>query len=516
MKPSIRLGARSSSNQPRLPHLRFRKRGALQNSRVKQQWTTSLNTKNAPFNDIQLNGGQVQREYVDPPPRARHHASDDQPPRLHSLDHRNRLSRFWTPTGRLTEHNERTSNELTASLLARAGFVQPTHAGIFQLLPLGHRVQSKLEALLDKHMTQLGASKMSLSTFSSEILWERSGRLKGDIAELFKLEDRRGTKFLLSPTHEEEVTALVSGLVTSYRTLPLRLYQITRKYRDERRARGGLLRTREFLMKDLYTFDVDQASALETYDSVCAAYSAFFDELKIPYHVAKAHTGSIGGDMSHEYHIISPMGEDDLVTCSKCSFTANTEVLPKSTTPKTCPECHATSLSTNKAIELGHAFNLGTKYSDPLNATIDNQDGMRVPMQMGCFGIGVSRMIAGIADLLRDSRGLNWPRLVAPFDAVVIPVSDQLDKIAELAYDKLCHLTMGKSTRCDPILDDRDVPLVWKLKDADLIGYPIVIIIGKEWTRNRQLEVQCRRLDTTLKVSMGRMKGEVGRLLGQL
>ncbi|KAK7970211.1 prolyl-tRNA synthetase [Apiospora saccharicola] len=232
------------------------------------------------------------------------------------------LSRTWLPTGGLAQPDKEDGH----SKLVRAGYLRQSHPGVFHMLPLGLRVQEKLEKLIDKHMLSVGASKVSLSSLSSQALWERTNRLDAYGPELFRLTDRKDAPLILAPTHEEEITSLVSKLVTSYKNLPLRLYQIGRKYRDELRPRQGVLRSREFVMKDLYTFDASVEAALESYAEVRAAYSQLFDELKIPYVVAEASSGDIGGDLSHEYHLHSSMGEDMVISCNSCSYVANEEL----------------------------------------------------------------------------------------------------------------------------------------------------------------------------------------------
>ncbi|MCJ1406997.1 hypothetical protein MMC19_001067 [Ptychographa xylographoides] len=571
-------------------------------------------------------------------------------------------------------------------MLVRGGFIRQTHAGMFQFLPLGLRILEKLERLLDKHMTKLGASKVSLSTFSSEDLWRRSGRLSGDRSELWSLEDRKGMKFLLSPTHEEEITSLVADAVHSYKDLPLRLYQITRKYRDERRPRQGLLRTREFLMKDLYTFDATKDAALQTYETVRKAYEAFFDEFKIEYSTAEADSGSIGGDLSHEYHILSSKGEDRVISCTSCSYTANEEVArsgrmkllssisplvrdpgislengfqplldgredlrtfsgisrdrktlyqaviptqvlygPMNETRATrmnlnavrsvfgdidlsvgdgrnggsalaapaakwkyaldyrlsqefikswndllasdtsnhnnpimvadlveietgdqCSNCGSGTLIVQSAVELGHTFYLGTKYSEPLGARVlsevvplktqtmtpvgssdsklETANATMTPMEMGCHGIGVSRMIAAIADSLADERGLNWPRAMAPFEVVVIPARGNeqdaegvMDLLTNAQRDSQPPLASQISQSIDAILDDRAKEIGWKLKDADLIGYPIIVVLGRSWKKEKQMcEIQCRRLGVKEYVLVEDLKSSTEFLLAQL
>lgn len=570
--------------------------------------------------------------------------------------------------------------------------MRQAHAGIYQLLPLGLRIQEKLERLIERHMKQLGASKLSLSTVSSEELWQKTGRLASSNSELFHLQDRKGAKYLLSPTHEEEITSLVGGLVKSYKELPLRLYQISRKYRDEPRPRQGLLRTREFLMKDLYTFDSTPESALETYETVRDVYSAFFDELKIPYLVARAASGEIGGDLSHEYHFPTLKGEDNIISCDSCDYVANEELAestgsfrkpigieleerstnelsafvsdsqnrggmykqwfgvtvnrntliqaiypskegilaaggntlkeahintramkalfpdldlsvedalqafgkqivesagsvhgeapftprilrvydgmiasPSESTAKTvreipshliiagttfpvkeverplnsrqdlvrighgdkCAKCEDGKLEVQSAVELGHTFYLGTRYSQPLEATVATDPSQRpgpksdtaevqsdrVPMQMGCHGIGVSRLIAAVADVLADAKGLNWPRVMAPFEVVVVPTK-QMESEARQVYDLLSN---KEGLGVDTVLDDRQREFGWKLKDADMIGYPVIVIMGRKWgDEERACEVQCRRLGVKEDVPAAGLYDFVTKLLGNL
>ncbi|OJD38647.1 prolyl-trna synthetase [Diplodia corticola] len=574
--------------------------------------------------------------------------------RCFSNDERSRLSSFWVPTGGITPKDA--EGEDTHALLVRAGFLRQAHSGLFHMLPLGLRVQEKFERLIDKHMRSLGASKVSLSSISSEELWERTGRLEGK--ELLRLKDRNDSGLLLGPTHEEEITQLVRNTVKSYKELPLRLYQISRKYRDELRPRQGLLRAKEFLMKDLYTFDHLESEALDTYKSVRQAYVDILTDLKLPYLVADADSGSIGGDTSHEYHFISAKGEDTVFQCDVCDYTANEEVAqhcdphltpeddepgpilvwkgiskdrrtlveahamlhpadnqsseqpadrinlhavkslfpdldtsidddgtgttaqqlwdsasagnktrliladanihafrdaiafeqnntaaaaaappttfhyltrdpPTSTTNKTkpttllalrhnspCPSCPTGHVSAHRAVEIGHTFHLGTRYSTPLALSVRDARGQPKPVQMGCHGIGVSRMLAAVADALADARGLNWPRAVAPWEAVVISAgggSDGSDSDAEKVYDAL---VVGG---VDAVLDDRrGVGVGWKLGDADLVGVNVVVVLGRAWREGRKAEVQCRRLGVREEVVAEKLGDFVTELLGRL
>ncbi|KAF2798677.1 prolyl-tRNA synthetase [Melanomma pulvis-pyrius CBS 109.77] len=536
--------------------------------------------------------------------------------RFLGTDSRNRLSNFWAPTGGISPQDGESDD--SHALLVRGGFLRQAHSGVFHLLPLGLRVQDKLERLIDKHMQSLGASKLSLSSITTEALWRQSGRYSTN-SELLRLKDRKDSGFLLSPTHEEEITSLVSGMIHSYKDLPLRLYQIGRKYRDERRPRQGLLRAKEFLMKDLYTFDYSPEHALETYKAVRTAYNNLFNELKVPYLVADADSGNMGGKLSHEYHFASPKGEDNVWSCDTCTYVANEELVEKAVdanaVPKSgkelvkftgisvdrttkihiyvprpaslpigapdpswndihsfvnlhavkkagvdidtgietstvhdllpnttqdseiydratastseldltptqpddpCPRCPPNTgrLAVRKAIEVAHTFHLGTRYSEPLSALVSLPDNPQPQaLQMGCHGIGISRMIGAIASLLSDSRGLNWPRVVAPFEVAVIETMK--DRGGEQVYDHLQD-DIGAS-KLDAILDDRPIKsLAWKLRDADLIGYPVLIVLGRAWKERGEVEVQCRRLGVKKEVGLAELKGEVLGLLEQL
>jgi len=500
------------------------------------------------------------------------------------------------------------------------------HSGVFHLLPLGLRVQDKLEALIDKHMSSIGASKLALSSITTEALWRQTGRYSAN-SELLRIKDRRESGFLLSPTHEEEITALVASMVHSYKDLPLRLYQTGRKYRDERRPRQGLLRAKEFMMKDLYTFDYSTESALRTYEEVRNAYNNLFNELRLPYLVADADSGNMGGRLSHEYHFVSPKGEDNVWSCNSCDYIANEELAEKSsqnptsndeswhaftgisvdkktkinvwiprpsstattkanqghecvnlhavkkalpenieldtgiessslpsllqkttdiidlfdpsltfdkhdkslsnpqssalnlTTIETgdpCPRCSNGKLDVQKAIEVGHTFHLGTRYSKPLNAVVALPDqNLSSPIQMGCHGIGVSRIIGAVASLLSDAKGLNWPRAIAPYEAIILTSPQTEDRDATEVYDALYGEVRNGDV--DLVLDDRSGKSVgWKLKDADLIGYPVVIVLGRSWKDRREVEVQCRRLRFKKDVRLDDLKQEVLGLLEQL
>ncbi|OTA19527.1 hypothetical protein BTJ68_15332 [Hortaea werneckii EXF-2000] len=437
------------------------------------------------------------------------------------FDGRNRLSNFWSPTQRKPKGDRsHQDGEIDGhELLLRAGFLRQSASGIFHLLPLGLRVQDKIEKLIDKHMTSLGASKTSLSSLSSEDLWRQSGRLDGRDSEFFRLQDRKEARLLLSPTHEEEITKIVADAVHSYKDLPLRLYQITRKYRDEARPRQGLLRGREFVMKDLYTFDTTESQARETYEAVRQAYVAFLTDLRLPYLVANADSGNMGGKLSHEYHFASDRGEDTIIGCNQCDYSVNEELfiapLDKAPSPPVADDAPSMptkagfffavskdrrkllwatqpaqdgKLKLQQATEIGHTFHLGTRYSQPMQLQVLDANNKQVSVSMGCHGIGVSRLIGAIATLLADKEGLGWPVAIAPFEAVLISTPNVNKADVESLYDQIHNAAV------DMTIDDRDRAMGWKLNDADLVGYPFVVVMGRAWANKRALELQCRRL----------------------
>jgi len=455
------------------------------------------------------------------------------------------------------------------------------------------------------------------------------------------------------------------------------IHLLARKYRDELRPRHGLLRSREFVMKDLYTFDYHPSLALTTYHEVREIYARLFDELKIPYLVAEADSGDIGGDLSHEFHFPTPQGEDHIISCTSCDYVANEElaespvgnllqtesvmecdlqvwrgisrdrrtlinvwyssptsssaeashsmpeinmhaikaIIPgldasiedplrlwvhqpplsesrrlvnlvdsrlsdsirmriESNDPQiaywpaqfydqqpdismesvfqdpltqqplnllrirngdACPRCSDGALRVQKAIELGHTFHLGTRYSDPLQAVVtvptellddgtlgthsaaeaDSTTTRQVPMQMGCHGIGVSRIIGAVADTLADEKGLNWPRVMAPFEVVIVP-SKGLDEAAIEVYDALSHPSTSDGAPRDLVLDDRAETFPWKMRDADLVGYPIIVVVGRRWKAERMCEVQCRSLQIRTELPLEKVSAFMDELLGQL
>ena len=366
---------------------------------------------------------------------------------------------------------------MSARLLTSYGVVRPAGPGTFHLLPLGLRAQSKLEALIDRELERAGCLKISMPHLTPASLWRTSGRLETMGSELMRLRDRQERLQVLAPTHEEAVTSILASLpVTSERDLPLKLYQIGTKFRDEMRPKFGLLRANEFRMQDLYTFDRDLAGAERTYQLVSEAYHRIFSRLGVPWVRVRGDCGDMGGSLSHEYHFPANIGQDSLVLCEKCGTGANLELGEISV----CPGCGG-ALSRSKGIEVGHTFLLGEKYSRPAKATFRTERGQSLPLQMGCFGIGVSRVLAASLEVKSTPSQLRWPQLIAPFRLIILAPKKGSKEARAGALVEYIHSRASDIFQSDVMLDDREKLTVGrKLREAQKTGYPLIVLFGKK------------------------------------
>jgi prolyl-tRNA synthetase len=524
-------------------------------------------------------------------------------------------------------------------LLARGGYIRRVASGIYAWLPLGDRVLRKASEIVREEMDAAGAQELVLPIVQPLELWQRSGRDAAYGPLMFRLEDRKETAFCLSPTAEEVITSLVAGELSSYRDLPVNLYQINWKYRDELRPRFGLLRAREFLMKDAYSFDTDVDGLRLAYKQMYDAYTRVFERCGLTFRAVEAQSGEIGGDVNHEFMAVAAVGEDDFVWCRNCDYAANVEAatrgapqadvpavvpameevhtpdmpgialvanflgvepsqmlkciafdvdgdlglalvpgddevnehalsralsprsvrlfgdddfaahpdLPKGyigphnvsatvvvadevlvsrpgpwvtganrvdyhvrnallgrdfkvdkfaplaaiATGEPCPRCGA-ELSVDRGIEVGHVFQLGTKYAEALGALYTDESGDNHPMVMGCYGIGVSRVIAAVAEEHHDEHGLAWPRALAPFDVHVIALRGRGDAAASVveAAEQLCGAL--ESSGLQVLYDDRDASPGVKFADADLLGMPVQLVVGAKGVGRGVVEVKVR------------------------
>ena len=382
-----------------------------------------------------------------------------------------------------------TSRSKSANLLLQSGLVFPCSTGIFHYSPVLLRSLEKLEKLIDDCLSLIGGQKLQMASLAPKTLWTPTKRWIEFGNELIKAQIGK-TDYCLSPTHEEAICSIIASyhMQLSYMHLPLRLYQTTTKYRGEFRPHSGLLRCREFLMNDLYTFDINETSALETYDEVAQIYDSIFSKLKIEVFKAEAQTGVIGGSKSHEYHIKCDVGEDQVVVCKKTGKMFNAEHKAVTTLP-------ANEMKIMKGIEVGHLFLLGQKYSEILKAVVNNASGKLVPTEMGCYGLGVSRILASCLEVLSTEKQMRWPTILAPYKICLIPPKSGSKEEASCGKDLINNLYDSLQSihklRNEVIIDDRtDRTIGYRYNQANVFGYPLVIIIGKSIrSQNPTLEI---------------------------
>ncbi len=373
-------------------------------------------------------------------------------------------------------------------LLVKAGFVDQLISGVYTFLPLGFLVMRKIAEVIRAEMEGIGAQEILMPTLQDKEQWIESGRWSGPgeiDPPLFKLKDRAGRETALGPTHEEVVTDLARRFITSYKDLPVAVFQIQNKFRNELRPTGGVLRTREFVMKDLYSFHASEEDLDRYYLEVLHAYERIFSRCGLKVLVVAAHTGTIGGSESHEFMMPAVVGEDKAVYCEHCNFASN---LQRSGELKNCPNC-GQAVFVSEAIELGHIFKLGTTYSEKMKAYFSDASGKRRPIVMGCYGIGLARVMAAAVEAPagHDKRGIIWPKEITPLDVHLISLEGGRT-VAETLY-----VAMIKSG-LEVLFDDRDEPAGVKLTDADLIGIPVRVVVSAKSLKAGGVEIS-RRTD---------------------
>jgi len=396
-----------------------------------------------------------------------------------------RWSQFYIPTIKEVPLG---TEAVSHQLLLRAGLVHMLTSGVYSYLPLGLRVLRRIEAIIREEMNAIGAHELFLPCLQPMELWEQTGRDQIMKDVIISFEDKRGRTMCLGPTHEEVITDLVKSYVQSYRQLPVVLYQIQTKFRDELRTRFGIVRACEFIMKDAYSFDRDKKGLEKNYQLMYGAYVKIFKRCGLDVVIMEADSGAMGGDVSHEFMVKANIGEDFVVECPLCRFQG--ALKENQDEGKMCPKCKKGKLKKSIAIELGHIFQLGTKYSQAQQALFLDENGKQQPIVMGCYGIGVSRLIAAIIENNSDAAGIIWPPEVAPFDIEVLPVQ-VTDKAIMEAANKL-YDDLGKKG-WTVLVDDRDESAGRKFNDADLIGIPWRITLGKRHLTDGKVELKNRR-----------------------
>jgi len=436
-----------------------------------------------------------------------------------------RLSRFFLPTLKETPAE---AQIVSHRYMLRAGMVRQASAGIYSWLPLGYRVLKKIEQIVREEQDRAGAVEMLMPTIQSADLWRESGRYDDYGKEMLRIEDRHERDMLYGPTNEELITDIFRHSIRSYRDLPLNLYHIQWKFRDEVRPRFGVMRGREFYMKDAYSFTLDYDSAVHAYNQMFVSYLRTFARMGLQAIPMRAETGPIGGDLSHEFIILAETGES-AVYCHKdmLGFDIFTEdvdydgdlqpivdhwtglyaAADEKHDPDTCPVPQE-DLVEARGIEVGHIFYFGSKYSEPMGAVVTGPDGKEVPVEMGSYGIGVSRLVGGIIEASHDDDGIIWPEAVAPFDMGLINLrasDDACTAACETLHDKLT--AAGR----DCLYDDTDGSAGAKFAQMDLIGLPWQIIIGPRGIKAGTVELKNRKTGAREEISA---ESALSRLVG--
>lgn len=403
----------------------------------------------------------------------------------------------------------REAETVSHKLMLRVGLVRKLAAGLYTYLPLGLRVIRKVEQIVREEMERQGALELLMPTLQPREMWEISGRWDDKELGMLKLKNREGQEFALGPTHEEIVTDLVRREVKSYKELPLNLYQIQTKFRDELRPRFGLIRAREFMMKDAYSFDVNEEQARESYRKMSEAYRHIFRRCGLETRVMEADPGAMGGEKSEEFMSLADSGEDIIASCSGCNYVANQESTQREKDEDGCPKCSG-KLVIQRAIEVGHIFNLGKKYSQALKATFLDEEGKERLVVMGCYGIGISRAVAAIIEQSHDERGIIWPMKVSPYQVHILALNVHDQKTAGTA-DWLYKKLTGEGI--EAIFDDRDERAGIKFKDADLLGIPLRLTVSSKRVAEGKVEIRCRQNGEEFIVVTGEVLDKVEELI---
>lgn len=403
-----------------------------------------------------------------------------------------RLSQFPLATSKETPAD---AELVSHRLMQRAGYIRKLGSGLYTWMPIGLRVLRKVEALVREEMNRAGALEMLMPSIHPAELWQESGRWDKMGAEMLRLKDRHQRDFCYGPTHEEVIVHHVKQDVRSYRQLPVTYYQIQTKFRDEIRPRFGVMRAREFLMKDAYSFHMDTAGLEHEYANMRAAYTRIFTRLGATFRIVKADSGNIGGAVSEEFHILAASGEDQLAVAEGGSFACNVEVSAAHGIKEGDPSPDGKGvIKFYRGIEGGHIFQLGKKYSEAMKLSVLDDKGQAVTPEMGCYGIGISRLPAAVIEQSHDDNGMIWPDSVAPFRVIVCPIN--ADKSAAVKTEAEALHAALLAAGIESVIDDRGQRPGAMFADADLIGIPHRVVIGDKSLATQQFEYKHRRSAT--------------------
>jgi prolyl-tRNA synthetase len=435
-----------------------------------------------------------------------------------------RLTNYFLP---LLKEAPKDADIISHQLMLRAGMIKQSSSGIYTWLPMGLAVLKKIEKIIRDEQTKAGALEMLMPTIQTADIWKKSGRYEDYGKEMLRIVDRHDREMLYGPTNEEHITDLVSTFIKSYKNIPKIFFHIQWKFRDEIRPRFGVMRCREFLMKDAYSFDLSEDSGKHSYNKMFVSYLRIFKKMELNAIPMKAESGPIGGNMSHEFIILAETGESKVFIDKKLleleapddDINYNddlTEIVKTWTTPFAVTEdmYNKDKFYNNvlledrieeKGIEVGHVFFFGDKYNKPMGASIQNKDGKVIPLQSGSYGIGVSRLVAAIIEAHHDDKGIVWPKSVSPFDISLInlkPSNEDVNKICDEIYESL------EKKRYQIIYDDTDSSIGEKFSRMDLIGIPIQIIVGPNSIKEGKVEIKDRKTDAQKLVNLSEILNE--------
>ena len=416
-----------------------------------------------------------------------------------------KFSSFFSPT---LKNIPVEAEIISHQLMIRAGMIKQASAGIYSWLPLGLKVLKKIEHIVRDEQNKAGAIEVLMPTIQSADLWIKSGRYEEYGKEMLRIQDRSGREMLYGPTNEELITDIFQSYITSYKDLPKNLYHIQWKFRDEVRPRFGVMRGREFLMKDNYSFDLTEEESKISYNKMFTAYIKTFLRMGLTPISLRAETGPIGGNLSHEFQILAKTGESTLYydkdlekidpeTINPDKLQSYYAAVDDLHDEKNCP-ISKEQLKISKGIEVGHIFYFGTKYSEKLSAFVQNNKGKKTAVHMGSYGIGISRLVGAIIEAFHDDKGIKWPISVAPFHVSLINlmIDDKAcAKMTNIMYEKISN------SKLDVLYDDRDCSIGKKLSDNDLIGIPYQVIIGKRDLKDNIVQLKNRLNNETKKIS---------------
>ena len=400
-----------------------------------------------------------------------------------------------------TQKNNPSDAEIIShKLMLKAGLTRQQSSGQYSFLPIGYRVLKKIENIIREEMNAIGSAEILMPSVQPSELWEESGRWETYGLELLRLKDRHQRDYCLGPTFEEVITDLVRKDLNSYKQLPINMYQISSKFRDEIRPRFGIMRAREFIMKDAYSFHLNQECLDEWYENYKQAYNKIFTRLQLEYTMVDADSGNIGGSKSNEFHVIADTGEDDLLI-DQNGIGLNYEIAKtKYNSDDIKKIIKENNLVHKKGIEVGHIFKLGDKYSKSMNLSIADAESKICNIEMGCYGIGVSRIIAAAIEQNHDDKGIVWPVTIAPFKIVIIEIDGHKNKSVGLYSAELYEGLSANGV--EVILDDRNSKLGNKLNDWELIGVPNIVIVGKSEAESKSVTFKKRGQDDKSSLSI--------------